>query len=83
MSTVFCHFPSVRTALRSRPAIILFWLTVVAVCSVVVSPRLLYAGDAAIEEIVVTNSTTDLLLYCSVMNSFTAEMEKGSETGSR
>ena len=52
-----------------------------AMATVVASPQVLYARDATIDEIVVTNSTTDLLLYCSVVNSFTAEMEKGVRNG--
>ena len=39
------------------------------------------AGDAAIDEIIVTNSDTDLLLYLTAKNCFTTEMEKAVHNG--
>ncbi len=53
---------------------------VLAVC-LAGAARTLYAKDAAIKSIVVANSSTDLLLYCAVMNSFTPEMVEGIRNG--
>ena len=59
---------------------VLCGLLVVMTC-LLASSRVLYAQDAAIEDVVVANSTTDLLLYCSVGHSFTAEMVEGLHNG--
>lgn len=40
-----------------------------------------YGGEAAIREIVVTNSSKEVLLYFKVINAFTPEMEKGIKNG--
>lgn len=46
-----------------------------------ISSPLLYAQDAGFEEVIVTNSSTDVLLYLKVINAFTPEMEDGVKNG--
>lgn len=41
----------------------------------------LYAQDAGFEEVIVTNSSSDVLLYLKVINAFTPEMEDGIKNG--
>lgn len=48
---------------------------------IVLHGRQLLAQEVAIKDIVVTNSSTDLLLYLKVMDAFTPEMVKGVENG--
>ena len=82
MSTIFCQYRLAAAARQSRPlaGVLLCGALLVMAC-LVATPRVVYARDAAIGEIVIANSTTDLLLYCSVANSFTTEMEKGVRNG--
>lgn len=39
------------------------------------------AGDAVIDELIVTNSSKDVLLYFTVKNAFVPDMEKGVQNG--
>ena len=43
--------------------------------------QLAFAQDATIEELIVTNSSTDLLLFLTVNNAFTRQMEEGIKNG--
>lgn len=56
-------------------------MILVAMGCLLAPSRVLYAQESAIDDVVVANSTTDLLLYCSVANSFTAEMIEGVHNG--
>lgn len=40
-----------------------------------------HAREAAVKEVVVTNSSSDLLLFCTLADGFTAEMEEGVVNG--
>ncbi len=82
MSNLVTSKPLVVTAMKSWFLAGLLWCGALVLMAALLLPaQVLYAQDAAITEIVVTNSTTDLLLYCSVENSFTAEMEEGVRNG--
>ena len=82
MSKVFSLSRFAVTAKISRffigPVLCVF-LAVMAI--LLMSPRVIYAQDATIENVVVANSNTNLLLYCSVANSFTPEMLEGVHNG--
>lgn len=55
---------------------------VFAVCAVSLSaPHDLHAQGASIKEVVLTNSNDDLLLYFTVSNAFTPEMEEAVRNG--
>ncbi|MGV1099229.1 DUF4390 domain-containing protein [Thiovibrio sp. JS02] len=47
----------------------------------VTASRDCFAKNASIEELIVTNSSSDLLLFLNVKNAFTAEMEEGIRNG--
>lgn len=56
--------------------------TMVALVAILLlSGRAAHAQEPAVDDVVVANSATHLLLYCAVNNGFTAEMEKGLHNG--
>jgi len=62
----------------SRSGFLCFLL---ALLLAVATPSSSFAQDATIEELVVTNSSTNVLLFLNVKNAFTREMEEGIKNG--
>jgi hypothetical protein len=73
------HTPTCRTSTPSHkgPLLILLFL----LCVVLAGPGSVLAKEASIADLVVSNSDTDLLLYLTVRDCFTAEMETGLHNG--
>lgn len=64
-----------------RSTMFLFFLLLPGFSWIVCMPGLLYAEEASIKDIIVTNSTKDLLVYFFVSDAFTPEMGKGIHSG--
>jgi len=65
------HKQQVRAFFSFLLALVLFWG----------GGQPVLAQDATIEELIVTNSSTDLLLFLTVNNAFTKQMEEGIKNG--
>ena len=64
-----------RSAIFHVSILLFFWAVSAAV------PCHSLADEAVVDEVVVTNSNTNLLLYLSVANAFTPELETGIQNG--
>lgn len=64
-----------------RITMFLFFLLLPSFSWTVCMPGMLHAEEASINDVIVTNSTKELLVYFSVSDAFTPEMEKGIHSG--